>query len=91
MTDSQQHDIAISFLSKDETLACKLAEELEREFSVFVFSKEQEKLAGTDGLETLRSAFRDESRLNVVLYRDGWGESPWTRLEQTAITDRAFC
>jgi len=25
-----------------------------------------------------------------VLYRKGWGESPWTRIEQTAIRNRAF-
>jgi hypothetical protein len=55
-----------------------------------VYSKQQEQLAGTNGLESFREAFRTRSRLVVVLYRNGWGETPWTRIEQTAITDRCL-
>jgi hypothetical protein len=31
-----------------------------------------------------------EARVVVVLFRTPWGETPWTRVEQTAITDRGL-
>jgi hypothetical protein len=83
-----KYDLAISFLSRDESLALELYARLSESMSVFVYSKKQEELAGTDGLESFRSVFRHDSRLVVVLYREGWGDSPWTRVEQGAITDR---
>lgn len=83
-------DVAISFLARDEPLALDLRDRLRETLDVFVYSKEQEQLAGTDGLETLREAFRTQARLVVVLYREPWGHTPWTRVEQTAITDRAL-
>jgi hypothetical protein len=84
------YDVAISFLSGDEPLALKLQEQLSESLSVFFYSKKQEQLAGTDGLESFRKAFFSESRLVVVLYRDGWGKTPWTAVEELAIKDRVF-
>lgn len=83
-------DVAISFLARDEALALDFRDRLTETLSVFVFSKEQEQLAGTEGLESFRQAFRTAARLVVVLYRDPWGRTPWTGVEQTAITDRAL-
>src|SRR4051794_39241639 len=83
-----EYDIAISFLHRDESLALQLFNRLAETFHVFVYSKRQESLAGTDGLETFRRTFRSDSRLVVVLYRDGWGKTPWTRVEEQAIQDR---
>lgn len=89
MPDKQyKHDVAISFLNQDEPIALDLHSRLSLNFNVFVYSKKQEELAGSDGIETFRKAFRSESRMVVVLYRDGWGETPWTRIEEGAITDR---
>lgn len=34
--------------------------------------------------------FLTESRINLVLYRDGWGEAKWTRVEETAIKSRVL-
>src|SRR5208337_180417 len=75
-------------LQQDEPIALDLYERLSPNFDVFVYSKKQEDLAGTDGTESFRKAFRQDSRLVVVLYRDGWGETPWTRIEEGAICDR---
>lgn len=83
-----RYDIAISFLHEDEPIALDLHERLSPNFEVFVYSKKQKDLAGTDGTESFRKAFREDSRLVVVLYRDGWGKTPWTRIEEGAITDR---
>ena len=85
-TDAVGYDVAISFLGVDEPLAIELADNLTG-LDVFVYSKEQESIAATDGLETFGQVFRDDSRLQVVLYRAGWGTSRWTRVEELAIRD----
>src|SRR5208282_6190202 len=84
------YDVAISFLSRDEPLAVKLHDQLSENLSVFVYSKRQEEVAGTDGLESFRQAFLSQSRLVVVLYRNGWGQTRWTEVEELAIKERAF-
>jgi len=86
--EDRKYDVAISFLSQDEPLARSLYEQLSENLSVFIFSKRQEEIAGTNGLETFRLAFRSQSRVALVLYRDRWGQTPWTRVEEQAITDR---
>ena len=54
--------------------------------------EEESLIRGTpaDGQESFRAAFRFDSRLNVVLLRDGWGHTPWTRVEQAAIQERCL-
>src|SRR6266850_1642881 len=89
MTD-RPYDVAISFLHRDEPLALELQSKLSANLKVFVYSKKQDQLAGTDGMESFREVFREQSRLNVVLYRAGWGETRFTRVELTAIKDRCF-
>jgi hypothetical protein len=84
------YDLAISFVAKDEALATQLADQFEGRLRVFLYSRKQEQLAGTDGEKTFNDIFRKQSRLVVVLYRAGWGETPWTRIEETAIRNRAF-
>lgn len=34
--------------------------------------------------------FERDSRIVVVLHRQGWGQTPWTGVEQTAIQERGF-
>jgi hypothetical protein len=85
-----RYDVAISFLSRDEPLAVKLHNELREYLQVFVYSKRQEELAGTDGLESFRKTFLSDSKLVVVLYRNGWGKTRWTAIEETAIKERVF-
>lgn len=85
---SYDMDIAISFLNNDLGLAQELRELLGSDLDVFLYTEKQVELAGTDGLESFREVFRHRSRLVVILYREGWGHTPWTRVEQEAITDR---
>ena len=56
---------------------------------MFVLSKAQEQLAGRDGIEAFRTVFREQAQLVVILYRPPWGETPWTRVEKTAIEEFA--
>lgn len=88
ITESLQYDVALSFLHRDEALAVQVQNALSENLEVFIYSKRQEELAGTDGLESFREAFLTNSKLVVVFYRDGWGQTPWTRIEQAAIQDR---
>lgn len=88
MNSGPDLDVAISFLNTDLGLAMDLRERLGTSFDVFVYAAKQQELAGTDGLESFRAAFRHRARLVVILHRDGWGSTPWTRVEQEAITDR---
>lgn len=84
-----KHDVAFSFLAKDLALATRFSDAL-APLTSFVFARNQEDLAGTDGQESFRAAFRFDSRLNVILLRAGWGETPWTRVEEAAIQERCL-
>ena len=84
-----QFQCAISILAQDESLANELREMLEPRIGTFVYSKKQEQLAGRDGDEVFREIFLKKARIVVVLFRSGWGETRFTRIEQEAIRDRA--
>ena len=85
--ENPRYDVAISFLSKDEARALALYQKLNEGLQIFFFPRNQENLAGTDGLESMRKPFFDDSRVIVVLYREPWGKTPWTRVEETAIKE----
>jgi hypothetical protein len=40
-------------------------------------TKRQEELAGTDGEQSFGKVFSEEARCVVVIYRTGWGETPY--------------
>lgn len=85
-----KYDIAISFLKEDEQLALNISKRIDNKFDVFVYSKRQDELAGTDGQNTFSEVFKTKSRAVLVLYRKNWGKTKWTRVEETAIKDRWF-
>lgn len=88
--EQYEYDVAFSFLSGDEPVATQLNDLLQDRLSTFLYSKRQGEIAGTDGEKNFNSVFGEKSRLVVVLYRVGWGETPWTRIEETAIRNRAY-
>lgn len=83
-----KHDIAFSFVAEDEPIAEALNSKVSERFTTFLYSKRQEELAGADGVTAFSEVFGEESRLVVVLYRESWGTTIWTRLEETAIKGR---
>jgi hypothetical protein len=87
---NDKYDVAFSFLEQDEALADEINQMLKSRISTFIYSEHQEQLVGKDGEKLLNEIFHDRSRVVCVLYRKGWGESPWTRIEETAIKNRAF-
>jgi hypothetical protein len=84
----EQLDVAISFLARDQEIAEQLFNSLAG-LKVFFFPRNQEELAGTDGMESMRTPFM-EARVVVVLFRNPWGQTPWTRVEETAIKERCL-
>lgn len=88
--NNYKYDVAFSFLAEDEPLATELNDLLQDRLRTFLYSKKQGEIAGTDGEKTFGDVFGKEALLVVVLYRQGWGETPWTRIEQTAIRNRAY-
>lgn len=69
-TFKYDYDVAISFGYKDEPFANKLHSLLEGRLKLFLYSKEQEKLAGTDGEATFNEVFGKTVKLVVILYRE---------------------
>jgi len=82
------YDVAFSFVQRDEALALQLNDRLQDRVKTFIYTEQQKVVAGTDGEETFDRVFGKEARVVVVLYRLGWGESRWTRIEETAIRNR---
>jgi hypothetical protein len=85
--NAYKYDVAISFLVEDVAIAQALHDKLAAGLDVFFFPRNQEELAGTDGLESMRAPFLRESRLNVVIYRPKWGKTRWTAVEERAIKE----
>lgn len=85
-----KYDVGISFLAPRESIAIELSELLAGHATTFVYSERQAELAGRDGVEAFARVFALEAKLAVVLYEHGWGHTPWTRIEETAIKERVL-
>jgi len=88
MSETKKHDVALSFLMGDAELASEIQSRLSPHLDVFAFFERQQEIAGADGLEVFSQTFRNNSRLVVVLYREGWGDTDWTNVEHEAIQER---
>ena len=96
MTDSsllsesatKEWDIALSFRAGDSQLAVAIAAALDSRLRVFAFPRAQENIIGTNGVSLLTELFRDKAKFVVVLFRAGWGDTPWTQVEEQAIVAR---
>ncbi len=90
MNDSYEYDVAFSFLQQDEQLAAEMADRIRDRVKVFIYSEQQKQLIANDGIDAFSRVFRREARIVVVLYRESWGNTKWTRIEETAIKSRQF-
>ncbi len=82
-------EIAFSFLQEDETLAYEINDLIQDRLSSFIYSEQQKEAVGKDGIETYTKIFLDEARIVVILYRENWGTTPFTRIEENAIKQRS--
>ncbi|MBU2555756.1 MAG: hypothetical protein KKF98_14980 [Bacteroidetes bacterium] len=85
-----KYDVAFSFLADDEELVIQINDLIQDRVNTFLYSRKQGEIAGTDGEKTFNRVFGSEAIIVFVLYRNGWGKTPWTRIEETAIRNRAF-
>jgi hypothetical protein len=84
----ERYDIAFSLLRDDEPIARAIQAHLTPEATSFLYSTRQRELVlQRDGLNAFPAVFRG-ARICVILYRAGWGETPWTRLEERTLGDR---
>lgn len=88
MTNEFKYDVAFSFHKDDEAVAAALDDLLSGRLSTFLYSKQQEKLAGNNGVEVFTEVFGKQARVVIILYRNEWGQTPWTRVEQDVICNR---
>lgn len=84
-----EYEVAFSFLQQDEGIAYELNDLVQDRFKTFLYSEKQKELAGTDGEKTFNEVFGETARIVIILYREGWGTTSWTRIEETAIRNRA--
>lgn len=84
------YDIAFSFSQKDENLATELYNLLKDRLSCFIYSEQQKRLGGNDGERVFNSVFSKESRIVVILFNCDWGNTKWTKIEETAIRNKGF-
>jgi len=89
-TSEYKFDVAFSFLADDEEIAISINDLIKDGLTTFIYSERQKELAGTDGEKTFNLVFGSEARIVFVLYRNGWGETSWTRIEETAIRNRGY-
>ncbi len=90
MEQIYKYDVAFSFLEKDEKIAFGINQQIEGRITTFFYSGKQKEIVGKDGEEEFNKVFGQEARLVVVLYDTDWGKTPWTRIEETAIRNRAY-
>jgi hypothetical protein len=86
---SFKYDVAFSFLERDEDLAVQVDTLLHGRVKTFIPSRREALLAHTDFEQTVHRVFGGETRIVTVLYRDSWGRTGCTLLEESAIRHRA--
>ncbi len=85
-----EFEVAFSFLEDDEKIAYEINDTIQDRYSTFIYSQHQKEIVGTDGAETFRQVFEEKSRIVVVIYREQWGKTFWTRIEENAIKHRVL-
>jgi hypothetical protein len=80
-----KYEVAFSFLGQDESLAHQLNDLIHDRLSTFIYTEQQKKIVGTDGHDTYTKVFLEEARIVVIIYREEWGTTPFTRIEESAI------
>lgn len=88
--DDYKYDVAFAFLQKDEHLANQINYLIKDKLNTFLYSKRLEDLANKKPEKTFIDVFGKQSKIVVVLFRNKWGTTPWTRIEEKAIRNRAL-
>jgi hypothetical protein len=87
--DRFKYDVAFSFLKKDEELACGMNDLLRNRVKTFFSFRKEQVIAGSDDKEIYNEVLGFQTRIVVLLYREGWGQTPETQMEESVVRDRA--
>lgn len=87
---AHKYDIAFSFLEKDEHLANQINDLIKDTYNTFLHSKKFEDSSNTKHEKTFIDVFGKQSKMVVVLFRNKWGTTPWTKIDENTIRNRAF-
>ncbi|HRH10040.1 MAG TPA: hypothetical protein PLU73_00920 [Bacteroidia bacterium] len=90
MTNNFNYDVAFSFTADKEYIAEKLNSLLKNRIKCFIYFERQEELAGSDGEKKFNSIFQFEARIVVIILSKDWGQTKWTKIEETAIRNRGY-
>lgn len=85
-----EYDVAFSFTAQDEAIATELNDLLAGRLKTFIYSERQRDIAGRDGQEAFSETYAKKARVVVVIFRQSWGQTPWTRVEMDAIKNRSL-
>jgi hypothetical protein len=88
MSAEYEYDVAFSFLQRDEELAVDIADRLRSRVKLFIYSEQQKNLIANDGVDTFSQIFKEGARVVVILFRQAWGTTKWTGIEERAIKSR---
>ena len=88
--DDYKYDVAFAFLKKDEHLANQINYLIKDKLNTFLYSKRLEDIANKKPEKTFIDVFGKQSKIVVVLFRNKWGTTPWTKIEEKAIRNRAL-
>lgn len=83
-------DVAFSLLARDAPLATELCALLPPDVRSFLYVAQQGEVLGANAVEAYARTFAEHSRFAVVLLRNGWGDTPYTRVESDAIARLAL-
>lgn len=88
-TPEPRYDIAFSLTSTDTGFVKRLVAALP-DYRCFFYLERDRELTGASALGPMRDAFRSDSKLQVIVHRDPWGRTGYTKLEHDAICDRYY-
>ncbi len=83
-----KYDIAISLCKEDVGYARDLVKALNPKLRVFFYEDRQEELVTKSAPEAFKKVFKEEARVVVILYRERWGNTLYTGIEEEAILER---
>lgn len=89
MSDGYEYDVAFSFVNEDEPIVREVVVELGSRIKSFFYTDQEKQNAFKDGEMLLSEIYGKKSRAVAIFHRKGWEARPWTRIESTAIRNRA--
>ncbi|MEO6865022.1 MAG: hypothetical protein ABI229_06195 [Gemmatimonadaceae bacterium] len=85
-----KYDVAFSLLDSDLSYAQRLEAKLNERFTTFLYSEQKKKLTWGDGADEMMEVYGRTARAVVLLMREGYGQTFFTKLEEQAIRSRLY-